>query len=155
MKFRSVEQAVRFAFATAGKGWTAQMNLLGTRGKSEFSPQDIIAQRALIILCVDGLPTKERLSVYMQHARGDTQKAACLHLAGELMPVFRDGTRELVADVLMNMWGRSPSIRTMAARHGIGKRAVEEWRRRIVAVMEPTMFRASDLLHAGLSRLVG
>lgn len=155
MRFASVEQVVRFAFATAGKGWIAQLNLLGTKGRSEFTPQDIAAQRALIIATVDHLPTKERLAVYVQYARGEPQTVACQLMAGELMPSMRDGTHGLVTDVLRGLWGRSPSIRTIAARHKVSKRAVEEWRRRVEGVMLPTILRASDLLYERLSGLVG
>lgn len=151
MEFRSVEQAVRFAYNMSERVEYARTDPMSVRGtsKENLSPLDLHAQAAMIINMVHRLHPAERDSVLAMFARGRDRTDAIRRLSEYLMPNLRGvvpSVRELQL-VMMHWSTKRPSIRKIAEEAGVSYRQVCNWRRGVLRQWLMYQVRAIERLH--------
>ncbi len=151
MKFRSVEQAIRFAYNIMERSEYTKSDPMKIRGTSseDLSPMDLHAQAAMIESMVCKLHPAERDAVLAMYARGRARTDAIRGLADYLLPGLKDlmGIRELQI-VLMHWSTKRPSIRKIAEGTGVSYRRVCSWRTAALRAWMPLQVRAVGRLHA-------
>lgn len=151
MKFRSAEQAVRFAYNISDRAEYARSNFLGVRGTSQddLSPTDLHAQAAMIHSMIERLHPVERDAILAMYGRGKTRADAIRGLSDYLMPHVRGlvpGIRELRI-VVIHWATKRPSIRSIADGCDVSFRRVCAWRTSALRAWMPLHVRAMDRLH--------
>lgn len=151
MRFKSVEQAVKFAFRISDRAEYARTDMMGVCGTSQadLSPLDLHAQAAMIISMVERMHPVERDALLAMHGRGRVRTDAIRGLAEYLLPSVRDvvpSVRELQL-VLLHWSTKRPSIRAIAGERGVSYRMVCSWRTAALRNWVPLMGRATDRLH--------
>jgi hypothetical protein len=151
MRFRSVEQALKFAMNISERQEYARTDMMGVRGtnQAEMSPTDLHAQAAMIISMVNRLHPVERDAIFAMYGRGRERTDAIRALSQYLLPGCRDAipsVREL--QIILFHWAtKRPSIRTIANERGVSYRMVCSWRTVVLRSWMPVMARAIDRLH--------
>jgi hypothetical protein len=151
MKFKSVEQAVRFSMNISERQEYARTDMMGIRGTNhaDLSPTDLHAQAAMIVSMIGRLHPVERDAVFAMYGRGKERTDAIRALADYLMPHCRDvlpSVRE-VQIILFHWSTKRPSIRAIAEERGVSYRMVCSWRTTVLRAWMPVMARAIDRLH--------
>ncbi len=153
MKFRSADQAVRFAFRMRGRAEYARSNPAseGVRGHA-ISPMDLHGESAMILSKIDGLPRVERSSVMAMYGDRGERAEAMVVLGDYIMPLVANGVpdRLFLQIMLMHLIYRTPSIRTMAKDSSVSYRQVCKWRSSVAAAWAPLHARAMDRLEQAL-----
>ena len=151
MKFRSAEQAVKFAYNMQERSEYARSDLLGTRGTSstDLTPMDLHAQGAMILSRVGKLHQVERDSVIALCGRGRDRVEAISSLSEYLYSQVSGtlpGRAELQL-VLMHWATKRPAIRAIADDRGVSYRQVCNWRSAALRAWSPLHARAINRLH--------
>lgn len=151
MRFRSAEQAVKFAYNMQERTEYARCDLLGTRGTSttDLTPLDLHAQGAMILATVDKMQPMERDSVIALCGRGRDRTEAIRLLSEYLYPNV-SGTlpgRDELRLVMLHWATKRPSIRAIAADRGVSYRQVCNWRSATLRAWSPLHARAINRLH--------
>jgi len=151
MKFRSVEQAVKFAMNISERCEYARTDMMGIRGtnQADLSPTDLHAQAAMIVSMISRLHPVEHVSVMAMYGRGRERTDAIRALADYVLPHCR-GVVPSIVDVqivLMHWSTKRPSIRAIADGRGVSYRMVCSWRTSVLRAWMPVMARAIDRLH--------
>lgn len=150
MKFKSVEQAIKFAWNIMERAEYTKSDPMKVRGTSteDLSPMDLHAQAAMIQSMVGRLHPAERDAVLALYARGRDRTDAIRGLADYLLPGLKDlmGVRELQI-ILMHWSTKRPSIRKIAEETGVSYRKVCSWRTAALRAWMPLQVRAVGRLH--------
>lgn len=151
MKFRSCEQALKFAWNISERVEYSRSDPMRVRGTSQedLSPMDLHAQAAMIQSQVNKLHPVERASLLAAYGRGRDRTEAIRVLAEYLAPLLRGllpGKSELMI-VILHWVTRRPSIRAIAEDRGVSYRKVCGWRSAIVRAWMPVQARAIGRLH--------
>lgn len=151
MRFRSVEQAIKFSYNMGERAEYARSDLLGVRGTSQddLSPMDLHAQAAMIQAMVGKLHPVEKDAVLAMYARGKDRTEAIRGLADYIWPNLvgmLPSIRE-VQIVLMHWSTKRPSIRKIAEERGVSYRQVCSWRTAVLRAWMPHQARAVERLH--------
>lgn len=153
MRFRSADQAVRFAYRIRGRPEYAKTDpgSVGGRGHG-MSPLDLHGESSLILAKVESLPEPERSSVLAMYGdRGERAEAMVL-LGGTIMPLVASSlpNRQTLQVMLLHWATRRPSIRTVAREYSVSYRQVCKWRSAVASVWIPIHVRAMEKLDSVL-----
>lgn len=151
MRFRSVEQAVRFSFNMSERAEYSRSDPLKVRGTSQddLSPTDLHAQAAMIHSMLGRIHPAERDAVLALYGRGRARTDGIRGLAEFIYPNVK-GAVPRVADVQLVMlhWSsKRPSIRWIAQERGVSYRQVCNWRSAVLRAWMPYVVRATERLH--------
>lgn len=151
MKFRSAEQAVRFAYNMQERTEYSRTDLTGTRGTSttDLTPMDLHAQGAMILSRMKRMHQVERDSVIALCGRGRDRTDAIRSLAEYLFTQV-SGTvpGKFDLSVVMMHWAtKRPAIRAIADARGVSYRQVCNWRSAALRAWMPLHARAINRLH--------
>ena len=151
MKFRSVEQAVRFSFNIAERSEYTKSDPMKVRGTSteDLSPMDLHAQAAMIHNMVNRLHPVERDALLAMYGRGRARTDAVRGLSEYLMPQVGGLVPSIshLRIVLMHWSTKRPSIRKIAEETGVSYRRVCAWRTAALRAWMPLQVRAVERLH--------
>lgn len=151
MKFRSSEQAVKYAFNVSERTEYARTDPMNVRGTSQesLSPLDLHAQAAMILNMVNRLMPPERDAVFAMYGRGKVRSDAIRSLSDYMMPGLRGVVPSIGALqlVILHWSTKRPSIRRIADEQGVSYRQVCNWRRGVLRAWMPLQVRALERLH--------
>ena len=153
MKFRSADQAVRFAYRLRGRPEYARVDPSGVRGTGHgMSPLDLHGESALILARIEALPPDERASVVSMYGEGGERAEAMVSLGNIIMPLVASDlpNRQALQWMLLHWSTRRPSIRQIAKDMGVSYRKVCVWRWAVAGAWTPIFARAMSSLHDSL-----
>lgn len=151
MKFRSVEQAVKFSFNMSERSEYSRSDPLKIRGTSQddLSPTDLHAQAAMIQSMLTRLHPAERDAVLALYGRGKARSDGIRGLTEYLWPSIGSTLPQKIdAQIVMLHWStKRPSIRKIAEERGVSYRQVCNWRSAVLRSWMPYVVRATERLH--------
>lgn len=151
MRFRSVEQAVKFSYNIGERAEYARSDLMGVRGTSQddLSPMDLHAQAAMIQSMIGKLHPVERDALLAMYARGRDRTEAIRGLADYLSPNLLGVVPSIrETQIILLHWStKRPSIRKIAEERGVSYRQVCSWRTSVLRAWMPHLARAVERLH--------
>lgn len=150
VKFRSADQAVRFAYRMRGRPEYARTDPGSVRSDSHggVSPLELHGESASILLKVGTLPEPERSSVLLMYGEGMERLGAVVTVCDHIMPLVASSVpdRAKLHEVLMHWATRKPTVRGLAKRHGVSYRQVCKWRSAVAGAWAPIHARAMERL---------
>lgn len=153
MRFRSADQAIRFAYRMMDRAEYAKADLTGARGRGVgMSPLELHGEAAVILSKVRSLPSVESSSVLAMYGVGGERAEAMVALGNHIMPLVASSVpnRYVLQAMLMHWATRRPSIRTVAREHSVSYRQACKWRSAVAGVWTPIHVRAMDRLDSVL-----
>lgn len=153
VKFRSADQAVRFAYRLRGRPEYARTDPGSVRGTVHgLSPLDLHGESALILARVQAMPEAERASVVAMYAGRGERAEAMLVLGNHIMPLVASSlpSRTVLQVMLMHWSTRLPSVRTVARDYSVSYRQVVKWRSAVAGAWAPIHVRAMERLDDSL-----
>jgi len=153
VRFRSADQAIRFAYRMMDRAEYAKADLTGARGRGAgMSPLELHGEAAVIFSKVRALPNVEAASVFAMYGVGGERAEAMVALGSHLMPlVASDVPNRMVLQSLLLHWAtRRPSIRTLARDNSVSYRQVCKWRSAVAGAWNPIHSRAMGRLDSAL-----
>jgi len=149
VRFRSSDQAVRFAFRMRGRPEFAKSDpaSVGPRGHG-LSPMDLHGEAALILAKVISLPDIERSSVMAMYGDRGERAEAMVALGNHIMPLVASSlpNRQALQVMLLHWATRRPSVRTVAKDHAVSYRQVCKWRSAVAGAWTPIHTKAMNRL---------
>lgn len=153
MKFRSADQAVRFAFRVRGRPEFARSDPASVGGRGHgLSPLDLHGESSLILAKVEAMPEPDRSSVLAMYGDRGERAEAMVSLGNTIMPLVASSlpNRQALQVMLLHWATRRPSIRTVAREHAVSYRQVCKWRSAVASVWIPIHARAMEKLDSVL-----
>lgn len=153
MRFRSADQAVRFAYRVRGRPEYARSDPGSVRGSVHgLSPLDLHGESALILARIDAMPPEERASVVAMYGERGERAEAMVVLGNHIMPLIASSlpNRTVLQVMLMHWSTRQPSVRTVAKDYEVSYRQVVKWRSAVAGAWAPIHVRAMERLDDSL-----
>lgn len=153
MKFRSADQAVRFAYRVRGRPEFAKSDPASVGGRGQgLGPLELHGEAAMILAKVQAMPEPERSSVLAMYGGGGERAEAMVALGGHIMPLVASSlpNRQILQVMMLHWATRLPSIRTVAREHSVSYRQVCKWRSAVAGVWIPIHVRAMEGLDSVL-----
>lgn len=153
MKFRSADQAVRFAYRVRGRPEFARSDPSSVGGRGHgMGPLELHGESSLILAKVEAMPEPERSSVLAMYGERGERAEAMVAIGNHIMPLIASSVpnRQALQVMLLHWATRRPSIRTVAREHGVSYRQVCKWRSAVAGVWTPIHVRAMERLDSVL-----
>jgi hypothetical protein len=152
MRFRSVEQAIKFAFNMSERSEYSRsdpMKVRGTQLQDYLSPTDLHAQAAMIQSMLDRLHPAEKAAVLALYGRGRARSDGIRGLTDFLWPSIGGSLpqkidAQIVMPALVNEETKHQEDR---GREGVSYRQVCNWRSAVLRSWMPYVVRATERLH--------
>lgn len=153
VKFRSADQAVRFAYRLRERAEYARVDYGSVRGPSQgLSPLELHGESAVILSKIKAMPSPERESVMAMYGDRGERAEAMVALGDHIMPMVAGDLpdRRTLQVMLLHWASRRPSIRTVARERSVSYRQVCKWRASVASAWIPIHARAMERLESCL-----